>query len=109
MDECVGPGQQLAIGVVDIHLDQQRARRRVDGALVRTSFPWKSCPGYSSSVTVGVAPTASREIDLRHRDIDRNVSVAAMWNSSALGMPAPALIRWPISVLRAVITPSNGA
>ena len=43
----------------------------------------------------------------------RNCCIAAMWKSSrgaiAEALPEPAVIRSPMSVLRAVITPSKGA
>ena len=111
MDEGVGAGQQLAVGIVDVHLDQQRARGRVDGAVgarqraverlsrdTRRASPCGVAPMWIAGASVSGTATKMR-----------NVSVAVMWNSSVAGLPAPALIRSPTSVLRAVITPSNGA
>ena len=39
----------------------------------------------------------------------RSVWMAAMWKSSRPAVFAPALMRTPMSTLRAVTTPSNGA
>ncbi len=52
--------------------------------------------------------TAAREYTSGTATNTRSRWIAAMWNSSR-AVAEPASIRAPISVLRAVTTPSNGA
>jgi hypothetical protein len=56
MDEHIGPRQQFTLSVVDVDLDQQCTRRGIDRSAVADKAAVNTWPGYSSSVTVGVAP-----------------------------------------------------
>ncbi len=112
MHQGIGARQQLAGGVIDIHLDQQRARRGSIASAVRTSVPWNTWPG------IFIERHSRRRADMHGGRVDPPAprhrcaacSSPVIWNNSRVGRrPRPALIRSPTSVLRAVIAPSNGA
>ena len=107
----IGAGQQLAAGVVDLQLDLQRARDRIER--VRGAGDGR---GVTPARMVGElegggdAGADGGSIRLRHLHVDAQPMRIGDAKQRLPGLwPAPALISAPMSVLRAVMTPSKGA
>ena len=103
-------GLQRAVGVVDLQLDQQAPVWAPTAPAVLTTVAVKVRPGYSrhgqagghagagSGPSSSAAPGHRRAAGATSATVNRAGSVGA----------APAVIRAPMSVVRAVTTPSNG-
>ena len=111
VDEDVGPGQQLSAGIVDVHFDEQRAGGEVD----RVGRPHQRAverpPGELLERERRGAPGASRSrVDLGDGDEDaERVDGRHVKELPTRGVRARIDQDPDVRLLRAVMTPSNGA
>src|SRR5882724_2578542 len=109
MDLAIGTWRELVVRIVGLQLHQHAARAWIHRIRGRDQARLEVLAGILRHLEGRLQSWMELCGEgLRHLDVDRTVSMSETSNSSCPA-PLPALIRAPMSVLRFVTTPSNGA
>ena len=111
MNVHVGPGKQLPGWIIHVYFRIQGSRCQVDGLRGPGNFAVEGFAGkFIQRQSRRGADACRARVDLRNGDKNaKSAGLRKLKQFRVLGEPAPALISHPVSVLRTVITPSNGA